>query len=79
LELRRAVPALIALAKGSDREVQEMALWALGQIGGEKARRALLAFCQSEDEVLAEGAEEALSELEFGKGIFEIPIYEDDT
>ncbi len=79
LELKRAVPALIALAKGPDREVQEVALWALGQIGGERARRALLAFCQSEDEVLAEAAEEALSELEFGKGIFEIPIYEDDT
>lgn len=36
-----AVPRLIALLGDADREVREMTIWALGQIGGPAARKAL--------------------------------------
>lgn len=78
LEHEEAVPALIELIEDPDREVQEAAIWALGQIGGGEARRALQICCQSEDEVLRELAEEALAELEFSRGLLDLPLYELD-
>jgi HEAT repeat protein len=78
LELKEAVPILARLINDADREVQGAAVWALGQIGGQGARRVLRACCESDDEIVAEAAEEALSELEFSEGIFEIPIYEEE-
>lgn len=65
LENAKAVPTLIRLIGDPDREVQGAAIWALGQIGGEEARRALEACCYSEDEVLREAAGDAMAELEF--------------
>ncbi len=41
LELRPAVTRLIELAYEDDREIQEMAIWALGEIGGKRANHAL--------------------------------------
>jgi hypothetical protein len=35
----------------------------------------LRACCESDDEIVAEAAEEALSELEFAEGNFETPIH----
>lgn len=78
LELKEVVPILARLINDADREVQGAAVWALGQIGGRGARRVLRACCESDDEIVAEAAEEALSELEFSEGIFEIPIYEEE-
>lgn len=75
LELKEALPTLARLVNDADREVQGATIWALGQIGGQRARRLLRACCESDDEIVAEAAEEALSELEFAEGIFEIPIY----
>ncbi|MFQ5886227.1 MAG: HEAT repeat domain-containing protein [Anaerolineae bacterium] len=75
LELKEAVPTLARLINDADREVQEAAIWALGRIGGRGARRVLRACCESDDEIVAEAVEEALSELEFAEGIFEIPLY----
>jgi len=75
LELKEAVPTLARLINDADREVQGAAIWALGRIGGRGARGVLRACCESDDEVVAKAAEEALSELEFAEGIFEIPIY----
>jgi hypothetical protein len=75
LELKEAVPTLARLIDDTDREVQGAAIWALGRIGGRGARRVLQACCESDDEIVAEAAEEALSELEFAEGIFEIPLY----
>lgn len=74
LELKIAVPALARLLQDPDREVQESALWALGQIGGPEARRLLATAAASDDRLLAEAATEALSELEFASSLFEIPI-----
>lgn len=75
LEFRGAVPLLARLLNDADREVQGVAIWALGQIGGQEARRLLRACCESDDETVAEAAKEALGELEFAEGIFEIPTY----
>jgi len=75
LELKEAVPTLACLIDDYDREVQGAALWALGRIGGREARQVLRACCEGDDEIAAEAAEEALSELEFAEGIFEIPLY----
>jgi HEAT repeat protein len=78
LELREAVPGLIDLILDPDREVQQAAIFALGKIGGQEARRALQACCESDDEVIATAGDEALGELEFTSGIFEFPLYEEE-
>lgn len=74
LELRQAVPRLAELVLDSDREVQQAAVWALGQIGGRRARRVLLAVAEQDDPVLAEAAGEALEELELTEGLLPDPI-----
>ena len=45
LELRRAVPELISAIADVDREVQQAAIYALGKIGGQEARRVLHLCC----------------------------------
>ncbi len=40
-----------------------------GQIGGDEARAALIRCCQSEDELVAEAAEEALLEIDLFDGL----------
>jgi HEAT repeat protein len=65
LQLPDAVPELEDLAEDADPEVQEAALWALGQIGGDRARQILEHYCSSTDEATRAAAEAALDELEF--------------
>jgi HEAT repeat protein len=75
LQARVAVPRLAELLDDPDREVQEAAVWALGQTGGKEARR-LLEICFEEgDEVIRHAAEEALQELEFFFDQFDFPFY----
>ncbi len=68
LQLSEAVRDLEELADDADHEVQEAALWALGQIGGDKAREILEYYCLAEDEATRSAAEAALDELEFLHG-----------
>jgi HEAT repeat protein len=68
LQLREAVPELEELADDIDREVQEAALWALGQIGGEEARKILNRYCLAGDEATRAAAAAALDELNFLHG-----------
>ncbi len=68
LALADAVPALIELVDDVDAEVQEAAIWSLGQIGGDEARQVLLACSRSTSEALRQSAHEALRELEFLHG-----------
>ncbi len=73
LEAAEAVPKLINLVERDlDLEVQEMAIWALGHIGGPAAREALEFYLNSEVETLALAAEEALDELNLFDGSFEL-------
>lgn len=68
LQLSEAVLDLEELADDADPEVQEAALWALGQIGGDKARRILERYSLAEDEATRSAAEAALDEWEFLHG-----------
>lgn len=79
LEASDALSALIDLIEADpDPEVQEMAIWALGRIGGKEARRVLEACCESEDEALRQAAEEALDELDFLGGHLDFLLFESD-
>ncbi len=79
LEARPAAARLAVLIEDPDREVQEAALWALGQVGGDEALRLLQICCQAEDEVLREAAEAALVELEIlHDGQMAFPLYDLD-
>lgn len=68
LELHRAVQRLVILANGSDREIAEVAIWSLGEIGGEPAKRALNALGdkaeRAQDDALVEAVEDALASAE---------------
>jgi len=68
LQLRETVDELEELADDADPEIQEAALWALGQIGGEQARQILERYCQARDEAIRTAAEAAMDELEFLHG-----------
>jgi HEAT repeat protein len=64
LMLKDAVDWLIRLIEEDpDSEVQQNAIWSLGQIGGQKAQQVLEILTTSTDEAISAAAEEALSEL----------------
>jgi len=79
LELSAAVPLLADLVNDPDREVLEAAIWALGQIGGNEARRILYDCYQEGDEFLCEAVEEALEHLEFMHGFVDISLEDLDA
>ncbi len=68
LETPLAVQPLIRLLGDPDREVREMAIYALGQIGGPEAQTALAHCRDGDDEALSVAAEEALLEVQFLAG-----------
>ena len=74
LGLLDAIPFLANLVNDSDREVLEAAIWALGQIGGNEARRVLYDCYREDDEFLCEAVEEALEQLEFMHGLLDISL-----
>jgi HEAT repeat protein len=75
LEARAAVPRLAALIDDPDQEVQEAALRALGQAGGDTARRLLLTCCEEGNEAVRSVAAAALEELQFMYGELDFPFY----
>jgi HEAT repeat protein len=76
LEILDAIPILAGLVEDPDREVQEAAIWALGNIGGDEARR-ILEYCYvTGDDFLREAVEEALDQLELLSASFNTPFYE---
>lgn len=68
LQLSAAVSRLEELTHDADPEVQQAALWALGQIGGERAREILERYSCADSEALRAAAAAALKELEFLHG-----------
>jgi HEAT repeat protein len=78
LELAHAVPQLGNMAlNDSDLEVQQAAIWALGNIGGKEARRILESCYEGDDEVLSEAAADALDEIDLLGEDVSIVLYED--
>ena len=74
LELSAAIPLLAGLTNDPDHEVQEAAIWALGQIGGDEARRILYVCYEEGDPSLSEAIEEAFEHLEFLHGFPDIHL-----
>lgn len=74
LSLIEAVPKLARLAVDDDREIQEMAIWALGEIGGKESERVLSELLdiaeENEDDALAELVDDALANVSFVNGNF---------
>ena len=58
-----AVPHLIPLFTDEDHETQMAAIYAVGAIGGDLAKKALLHCLKSSDDLAIEAAEEALQHL----------------
>lgn len=71
LQVSDAVLMLEELTEDTDAEVQEAAIWALGQIGGDKAKEILERYRHASDEALRSAAEAALEEFEFLHGDLE--------
>jgi HEAT repeat protein len=72
LELQEALPHLARLLDDDDREIMEMAVWSLGEIGGQRAQRLLEDIIERADETgddsLLEAAEEALGAASLAGG-----------
>jgi HEAT repeat protein len=76
LMLREAVPALIPLLDDADRQVQDAAIWAMGQIGGSQAKQALLEAYQEADDNTRAALDEALAEQALFEGDLDFVLYE---
>jgi HEAT repeat protein len=77
LELQLAGPELAELATDSDTQVREAAIWSLGQIGGDFARKALTALLEkaaNEDD--QEYIDEALENLDYSDEIQAFDIFD---
>lgn len=69
LEISEAVPYLARFAQGRDREIKEVSIWSLGEIGGNYAMKTLGTLADAaekdEDVELLEAIEEALGNASF--------------
>jgi len=74
LQLRDAVPALREVMHDADGEVEEMTVWALGEIGGDEAREALNWRLEDADDDLGELIEDALANVEFMDEISDLTL-----
>jgi HEAT repeat protein len=69
-EARSVVPRLASLLNDADTEVAFAAIWALGEIGGEAAKRLLQQMRKNGDEARRQAAADALEELALQDGLF---------
>ncbi|NTV62511.1 MAG: HEAT repeat domain-containing protein [Oscillochloris sp.] len=60
---RQSLPGLLPLVDDDDSEIAAMAIWSLGQVGGQSAKRVLQRLARSKDEARSTAATEALEEL----------------
>jgi len=75
LEVEEAIPYLRNLIYDNDRDIQEVSIWSLGQIGGAEARRILEDCYEEADEILCEVIEDALGELALRGGEVDFVLY----
>jgi hypothetical protein len=81
LEIEEAVPRLGRIAVNDEREIKEVAIWSLGEIGGSQAMRILSALAEdaqgAEDESLLEAVEDAIGSASMAGGDFDFEDYDD--
>ncbi len=68
-EAQRLLPKVAALLNDRDTEIALAATWALGQIGGDAARRVLQQASKGQDAARSQAATEALDELLAGESL----------
>jgi len=68
-DARTLLPKLAPLLNDHDSEVALAAIWALGQVGGDAAKRMLQQVRKSEDETRRQAAADALEELALGDNL----------
>lgn len=64
LELQKALPRLIELAYEDDREIQEAAIWSLGEIGGSTSRKVLSELAALADDLGDDELADAVAEAQ---------------
>jgi len=69
-DARTLLAKLAPLLNDHDSEVALAAIWALGQVGGDSAKRVLQQVHKSEDETRRQAAADALEELSLGENLF---------
>jgi HEAT repeat protein len=62
LEIKASVPYLGKIAREDEREIQEVAVWSLGEIGGREALRILSTLAEDTDEVEDENFLESIED-----------------
>ena len=77
LEARGSMNDIILLLSDEEQAVRLAAVFALGRLGGKVAREALRAVAESEFEIEAEAADEALEEMLFYGNVDEIPLFDE--
>jgi len=77
LQLRAAIPRLAPLMDDPDTQVRDAAIWALGQIGGPRARAILRAAYETADEDIRTALEDALAEEALMAGELSLLLDED--
>jgi len=68
-DARTPLPKLAPLLNDHDSEVALAAIWALGQVGGDAAKRVLQQVRKSADETRRQAAADALDELSLGESM----------
>lgn len=81
LELQEAVPLLSRLAAEDEREIQEVSVWALGEIGGREALRVLNSLAEiaedDGDDELLDAIHEAIGNASLVMGDIDLSFDED--
>lgn len=75
LMLKAAVPLLALRLEDADTLVRDAAIWALGQIGGARAKQLLLELHDEADEDTRAAVEEALAEQALYEGELDFTLY----
>lgn len=78
LQLQEAVPGLGEAVQDVDPDVQAMSCWALGEIGGEEARRLLEKRLRTADQALAQVIDDALANAELMDDLLEFTLVDFD-
>jgi HEAT repeat protein len=76
LGLQSAVPALAELTRHPDRQLSDAAVWALGQISGDRSKDALEAAYAYADEEMTSAIDDALGEHALSDDSIGFPLYD---